>query len=114
MSSRSHAFWLGARRGLRLGAYWGFVIALVLMWACVGLAVFIPDLRREMFDELKDMHPLAAIGSAVAPIALIVLYGALTGAVVVGIVTALRANQQRPNDLSTTTLDAAASAMKDS
>ena len=78
----------GAWRGAKFGALVGFVMAVVIQWGALIIVLLNPAARAHLFDG----HPtvLSMIGSTVAGICLVMLYGALTGAVVMGVASVFR------------------------
>jgi len=82
-------FVLGTVRGAKFGALAGLVIALVMLVVSVGIVVFNPQARHRALAEIAD-SPLSTIGETIAGVALIMFYGALTGAVIMGLMNVLR------------------------
>jgi hypothetical protein len=93
-------FWEGARRGLKFGAIVGLVIWLIL--ACVGaiLFAFVPEIRQDVLADLSGKSALHVIGGFLAPIGLLIFYGAAPGAIIMGIASVLRANRDATPDSS--------------
>jgi hypothetical protein len=78
----------GAWRGAKFGALVGFVIVVVIQLGALIFVLLNPIARAHIFDG----HPtvLSMIGSTVAGIGLVMLYGALAGAVVMGVASIFR------------------------
>jgi hypothetical protein len=93
MQSRSRAFWSGARRGAKFGATAGIVIWLIIAIICLVLVAFIPKLREEALADIRKQTILSAIGGFIAPILLMAIYGAVPGAIIMGIAAARRAGR---------------------
>jgi hypothetical protein len=98
MHSRSQAFWRGARRGSKFGAIAGIAIWLIIAVACVTMALLIPEFRKHALADLKDQSVLSAIGGFVGPVVLMVIYGAIPGAIFMGIAGVLHANRDEASD----------------
>jgi hypothetical protein len=94
MQSRFYEFWRGAARGSKFGAVVGLVIWLILALAGLVAALLVPKLRAEILADLAGESVLEIIGGFLAPIALMALYGAIPGAIIMGIVRMLRANHK--------------------
>jgi hypothetical protein len=93
MGARSKAFWDGARRGVKFGAFVGVVIWMIIEVVCLGLILLIPRLREEALSDLASQSAFSAIGGLLAPLLLMVVYGAVPGAVIMGIAGMLRARR---------------------
>ncbi len=96
MQSRAKAFWDGALSGSKFGAIAGVTIWLAVAVVCFGLVLFIPRAREELLAELAERSVLSAIGGLVAPFLLMVVYGAVPGAIIMGIANMLRVRRQQP------------------
>jgi len=91
MQTRAQAFWRGASRGGKMGAIVG--ITIVGIGACIvlTLAVLFPDLRKEMFADLKDQGVISAIGGCIFGFIVFVMYCAIPGAIILGVIESIRA-----------------------
>lgn len=98
MQSRAQAFWGGVRRGGKFGAIAGIVIWFVVLLGCLAMIVLIPDLRNDAIADLKKQSVLSAIGGFIAPIGLMAVYGAVPGAIIMGIASLLRARREQQSN----------------
>src|SRR5262245_60305482 len=88
---RLKKFASGALRGIKFGAMAGLAITLVIFAVCVIVMVFNPLVRQKQLAEFTG-SPVSTIWKTIAGTALIMLYGALTGAVMMGLMNAFRAS----------------------
>ena len=94
MSWRKRAFWNGVRRGSRFGAIAGITIWLVVLVACIAMTLSIPVLREHAFAEIQEGNPLIALGNFLAPVLLMAIFGAVPGALIMGIAGAIRPDRE--------------------
>ena len=68
-------------------------ITIVGIGACIvlTLAVLFPDLRKEMFADLKDQGVISAIGGCIFGFIVFVMYCAIPGAIILGVIESIRA-----------------------
>jgi hypothetical protein len=88
----------GARRGLKFGATVGLVIWFIVACVCAILFAFVPEARHEMLADLEGKNALHVIGSFLALIGLLMFYGAVPGAIIMGIASMRRANRNATPD----------------
>jgi hypothetical protein len=100
MEGRVKAFWVRARRGLKLGAIAGIVIWLIVALACVRMLLLMPEFRKHAVADLKEQSAISAIGGFVAPIVLMAIYGAIPGAILMGVAGVLRADRDETPNLN--------------
>jgi hypothetical protein len=81
--SKVDLFKAGAWRGAKFGALIGLVIAIGIESSAFVAMFFNPAFRAHAFDE----HPtaLSMIGGTIAGCGLVMLYGALAGALIMGL-----------------------------
>jgi hypothetical protein len=100
MKSRSQRFWEGFRRGAKFGAICGVVIWLLVNAILALLILAVPKLRERALADFAEMSLLEALGNFIAPILLMVVYGAIPGAVIMGIANLIRSVREKPLDLN--------------
>ena len=93
MKSRSRRFWEGFRRGAKFGAICGLIIWMFVNAVLAVLLLVVPELRARALAEFEKMSALAALGNFIFPILLMVVYGAVPGAIIMGLASVLRANR---------------------
>jgi hypothetical protein len=100
MKSRSRRFWEGFRRGAKIGAVCGVVIWLLVNAVLAVLLLVVPKLRERALADYAEMSLLEALGNFIAPILLMVVYGAIPGAAIMGIANLIRSGREEPVDLN--------------
>ncbi|MCI0363187.1 MAG: hypothetical protein L0219_04850 [Phycisphaerales bacterium] len=94
MYSRLKKFWDGALRGARFGATVGLIIAVAINVLALCVILFDPASRDRMRDDFDTTwEAVSNIAGTFIGAGLVVMYSALTGAVVMGIARILRADQ---------------------
>src|SRR4051812_33076227 len=96
MATRMQSCWRGVRRGARFGAFAGVVIWLAIVHVMVVMVLVVPGMSEGLLQDFrKDWERwgvFGAIGSIAAPFALMAMYGAMGGILVMGIAGFLRPN----------------------
>jgi hypothetical protein len=100
MKTRSQRFWEGFRRGAKFGAICGAVIWLLVNAILALLILAVPKLRERALADFAEMSLLEALGNFIAPILLMVVYGAIPGAVIMGIANLIRSGREKSLDLN--------------
>ena len=94
MQSRAKAFWEGARSGMRFGACAGVTIWLVIMVLSIAFVLLNAESRertlRVWVEHSADHSALYNIGNSIAPFLLMIVYGAVPGAIIMGFANMLR------------------------
>jgi hypothetical protein len=98
MRSRLQGLRGGVSRGSKFGAIVGLIIWFIMACAGAILMAFIPEMRQEMLADFEGKSTLSMIGGFLAPVALMALYGAVPGAIIMGIAGVLRANRKATSD----------------
>jgi hypothetical protein len=91
MHTRWQGLLNGARRGGRLGAIVGVTILGIGLCVLLVMSVLIPDLREELVADLKNQSALSAIGSSIFGFAGFVIFCAVPGAILMGVIEYIRA-----------------------
>jgi hypothetical protein len=86
-------FWTGARRGAKLGLYVATAVAIVVYPIGVLISLSSPKLREQDFGTAR--RALATIGGAIGGFCLMAFYCALTGAVVLGLISLARKRRRQ-------------------
>jgi hypothetical protein len=95
MESRTQAFLIGARRGLKFGAIVGIMIWLIVGVVCAWLMFLMPDGREQMAQEMRDHGMASVVGGLVATIMLMAIYGAIPGALIMGLARMMRRKESQ-------------------
>lgn len=93
MQSQLKAFWDGARRGFRFGAVAGVTIWLVIRVVGLGFILLVPELRERVLAEWANESAFSAIGGCLATFVLMAVYGAVPGAMIMGVAGVIRARK---------------------
>jgi hypothetical protein len=91
-------FWLGARRGMKFAA-----MACVAIWAILNRAIwvatpFLPTLREEVPNYLRQHGILTAMGALVLQLVIMVFFVATPSALIMGLVSLVRSRGAKPMD----------------
>jgi hypothetical protein len=94
MSSRLQVFWNGVRQGVKFGSLAGAAIWVGVYLTCLCIFLFIPHLRDRVIAESDSgWKVLCGFGRLCITTVLVAAYGAIAGAIVMGIAAILRANR---------------------
>ena len=87
--TKLQVFWGGARRGIKFGATAGIAIMLIGCVVVWPIALLVPNIRQHVLADLQNETVLSAIGGTAAVTLLMAFYGAVPGAIIMGL-SALR------------------------
>jgi hypothetical protein len=91
--SKLQDFSSGARRGAKFGAAASVVIFLGIYALGIVVNLAVPELRERALADLGERSVLSTIAGALAVVSLMVLYGAIPGAIIMGIAALIRGHR---------------------
>lgn len=97
MKSQFREFLSGAKRGVKFGATAGLCILFGLYGMALQFVLLNPQLRADAAADFHKQSLLSAVGGVIAIVSLMAFYGAVPGAIIMGIVAVLRAKGTTPN-----------------